>query len=53
MTEKTSEQVSVKLPVDLMAAVDRAAQAEHRTRSQQIRHYVASAVESQRQHQAA
>jgi predicted transcriptional regulator len=43
--ERLNDQVSVKLDRELRAAVERVAQAEHRTTSAQIRHFVASAIE--------
>jgi hypothetical protein len=46
MADKPREQISVTLPAELRAAVERAAQAEHRTVSQQIRHYVACMTEA-------
>lgn len=45
--EKPKDQVSVKLEPELKAAVAQAAKVEHRTVSQQIRHYVACAVAQQ------
>jgi hypothetical protein len=43
---KEKSQVSVKLDPELRAAVERAALAEHRSVSQQIRHFVACMVEA-------
>jgi len=47
------EQISVRLEPALRAAVERAAQREHRTLSDQIRHLVALACAQQREGAAA
>ena len=43
------EQISVRLEPELRAAVERAAEREHRTLSGQIRHLVAMACEQRRE----
>jgi predicted transcriptional regulator len=53
MSEKTHEQISVKLPVELMQAVQRMAEADHRTPGQMIRHMVATAIKQQQSSAAA
>jgi len=45
MSERGRRQVSVALNRELLAEVERAAQADHRTVSGQIRHLVAKAFE--------
>jgi hypothetical protein len=44
--EKPRDQISVKLDPELRAAVEQAAQAEHRTVSAQVRHFVACMIEA-------
>jgi hypothetical protein len=46
MKERSKDQVSVKLDPELRAAIEEVAQAEHRTVSQQIRHFVACMIEA-------
>ncbi len=41
------EQISVPIDPDLRAAVERAAEAEHRTVAGQIRHWIAAALAGQ------
>jgi hypothetical protein len=45
--EKEREQLSVQIDPELRAAIERAAKAEHRTVSGQVRHLVAKALESE------
>jgi hypothetical protein len=52
-TERSREQISVKLDAELMAAVERAAAAEHRTVSAQVRHFVACMIEARQPPQVA
>jgi hypothetical protein len=40
------QQITVKIDPDLRAALEQAAQAEHRTISGQVRHFVALALEN-------
>jgi len=49
MQDRLRDQISVKLPPELREAVERAAEAEHRSVSAQIRHFVASAIEARGQ----
>jgi hypothetical protein len=47
---RRENQVSVTLDPSLRAALERAAEADHRTIAGQIRHIVASTIEEQREH---
>jgi hypothetical protein len=46
MKERSRDQISVKLDPELRAAIEQVAQAEHRTVSQQVRHFVACMIEA-------
>jgi len=48
MKERPDE-IHVRLPADLREAIERAAQAEHRTVSGQVRYLIASAIEARSQ----
>ncbi|MGH6676768.1 MAG: TA system antitoxin ParD family protein [Xanthobacteraceae bacterium] len=47
MARKDREQISVPIDADLHAAIESAAEAEHRTVAGQIRHWITAALASQ------
>jgi len=49
MRDRPDEMITVRLPAELRAAVERAAETEHRTISGQVRYLIASAIEARAQ----
>lgn len=49
MKERPDETITVRLPTDLRAALERAADQEHRTVSGQVRHLIKTAIEARAQ----